>query len=352
MISKTTNQAAGTFNGDERDLMPQGCEFWQMNRIPRSPLYPKTRYSRWLHTDSEENYNKRGNKEFTVESVGYDFNMLGYRSPEFQREPGELAVMFLGDSNTLGLGTPWEGLWTSHVVNHLEKRWGAPVRQLNLAWGGTGSDYTAMMLHQTIEVLQPEAVFILWSFVGRMTWFANARCQVHFIPEWMPDAYAKDHSAYLRLATEPHGFFNYVRNFHLVNDRLSRLEIPFYWGNLEQFSEEMLAPYLPLDGYAGRWKTIDLARDGRHGGLKSHAYFAKLVVSAIERDGLSPRIASPAETRFPIPITSTDLPVSPAARGKRRKSIHTLIRMVSGLIDQLRVARRIRAMKRKDPFIY
>lgn len=278
----------GFFQDDERNFSPEKCEFWQLNRVPQSPLYPWTRFLRWLHTDSEDNYHERGNKEFSVESVGYEFNSLGYRGPTFDREPNEVGVMFLGDSNTLGLGTSWEDLWTSVVSKRLQELWGVPVRQFNLAWGGTGSDYTAMMVHQTVEVLKPAAVFILWSFVGRMTWFPDTFRQVHFIPEWAEDFYAKDHSAYLRLATEPQGFFNYVRNFHLVNDRLSRLGIPYYWGNLEQFSPEMLAPYLPLEAFVGRWKALDLARDGRHAGLKSHTFFADLVMSAVERDKVSP----------------------------------------------------------------
>jgi hypothetical protein len=65
---------------------------------------------------------------------------------------------------------------------------------------------------------------------------------VHFIPEWMPDNHTKDHAAFLRLATDANGFFNYVRNFHLVNDRLSRIGVPYYWGNLEPFSPSVVRP--------------------------------------------------------------------------------------------------------------
>jgi hypothetical protein len=210
-----------------------------------------------------------------------------------------------------------------------------------------------MMVHQTIEVLKPEAVFVLWSFVGRMTWFADTRCQVHFIPEWMPDVYAKDHSAYLRLATEPQGFFNYIRNFHLVNDRLLRLAIPYYWGNLEQFSEQMLAPYLPLDGYAGRWKIIDFARDGRHGGLHSHARFANLVISAIERDKVS--LGTESHDKSPTlakSVNLTDKRVSQPGISLLKRTIVCVTRPIREFNAYVRVARRVRAMKRKDPFIY
>jgi hypothetical protein len=341
---------AGTFKGDETKFAPVACEFWQTNRVPRSPLYPRTRFLQWLHTDSEENYRWRGNKAFSAESVGYEFNSLGYRGPEFDREPGEAAVMFLGDSNTLGLGTPWDGLWTSLVTKHLQERWGIPVRQCNLGWGATGSDYTAMMLHQSVEVLRPSVVFILWSFVSRMTWFADPRRQVHFIPEWAPSVDTQEHSAYLRLATEAHGFFNYVRNFHLVHSRLSRLGIPYYWGNLEKFSRDMLEPYLPLDGYVGCWEAVDLARDGRHAGLESHALFARRVISAMGDSGE----AHEGEDAFSI---GSETPVAvlpaPPRRGSPLERARLFVtRPFRAGLGALRLRLRVRAMKRKDPFIY
>jgi hypothetical protein len=326
---------------DENKFAPAACELWQAHRIPCSPLYPRTRFLRWLPTDTEENYRQRGNKAFSVDSVGYEFNSLGYRGPEFDRQPGEAAVMFLGDSNTLGIGTPWEGLWTSLVTQHLEERWGMPVRQCNLAWGATGSDYTAMMVHQSIDVLRPNAVFILWSFVSRMTWFADTRRQVHFVPGWPPSADAQEHAAYLRLATEAQGFFNYVRNFHLVHSRISQLGIPYYWGNLEQFSREMLAPYLPLDGYVGCWEAVDAARDGWHGGLASHALFARRVISAMDQGTVS-RAGEKAGS------TASEVRASYPIEHRRLSGT----RLLGRLLDGVRYRLRVRAMKRKDPFIY
>lgn len=334
----------GFFDGDESRYSPSTSQFWQANLVPLSPLWPRVRFLRWLHTDSEENYALRGNKEFSVDSVGYEFNSLGYRGADFDRAPGERAVLFVGDSNTFGLGMPWESLWTSRVVEHLERRWDVPVRQYNLGWGGTGPDYTAMTVHQSVGVLKPDAVFVLWSYVGRMTWFADTRRQVHFIPEWQPPTDTEEHAAYLRLATEPHGFYNYVRDFHLVSDRLARLGIPYYWGNLESFSDAMLAPYVPLDGYVGTWEIVDFARDGRHGGQKSHEKFAAQVIAAIERDELrAGETGGHGWVRPPVP-----------AEGPRRSSQppRAAARPVRALLGRVRLRRRIRAMKRRDPFIY
>lgn len=344
----------GRVQSSERRFAPRACDFWQMKRIPQSPLYPQTRFLRWLHTDSEENYHVRGNKEFSVESVGYAFNGFGYRGPDFETKPGGVGVMFLGDSNTFGVGTPWERLWTSLVTEHLQERWSVPVHQLNLAWGGTGSDYAAMMVHQTVEVLNPAAVFILWPSVCRMTWFPEADRQIHFFPEWnAEESYGKDHKAYLRLATEAHGFFNYVRNFHLVHDRLLRLKIPFYWGTLEPFSSQMLGSYLPLEGYVGHWTKTDFGRDGCHGGLKSHASFANLINSAIDQDRLSPTVQSFRKSRtFITSIRSRNQQIHEHRTGMIKAAFAYLARPIRDVAARVQTARRIRTIKRKDPFIY
>jgi hypothetical protein len=271
------------FSGEERQYAPDVCEFWQRGRIPRPPYQPKVKFVRWLSSDSEENYYKEGNRSFSVESVGYEFNSLGYRGPEFDALAGDRPVMFVGDSNTFGIGTPWDDLWTSCVTRYLQDKWGAPVRQVNLGWAGTGSDYVAMVVHQSVEALRPRAIFVLWSWFTRVSWFPTPRRWQPFLPHFCPGEFAKEHAAYLRLATDAQAFFNFVRNFHFVSERLLRLGIPYYWGTLEATSPEMLQWYLPLDGYVGRWTELDRARDGKHGGVQSHAQFASRVVAAIER---------------------------------------------------------------------
>jgi hypothetical protein len=337
----------GTYRIDESSFAPITCEFWQENRIPPSG-YPRAQFVRWLPSDSEKNYYRRGNKEFAVDSVGYEFNSLGYRGLEFDRAPGEAAVMFVGDSNTLGVGIPWDGLWTSLVTNRIEHHWGVPVRQFNLGRGATGSDYVAMMIHQSIGVLKPDAVFVLWSFFTRIMWFADTRRTINFYPKSAPPgADRRDYHAYLRLATDSHGFFNYVRNFHLVRERLLRLGIPYYWGNLEQVSPELLGHYMPLDGYVGSWNRLDSARDGIHAGLKSHSDFAVRVISAVERDAVGWSAKDiPALTTLTAPDISLRVP--------SKHEVHNTIETSSihALIAKLWHGRRGRAMKRKDPHIY
>jgi hypothetical protein len=345
------------FEKAQSEYSPAACEFWQANRIPRSDLRPPASFLRWFGTDSEADYYQRRNHEFTVESVGYEFNTLGYRGPDFVREPGEAAVVFVGDSNTFGIGMPWERVWTSIVTRHLEELWGVPVRQCNLAWPGTGTDYAAMMIHQSVDTIKPDAVFILWPATARLTWFPDPRRQVHFRavaaeehhPDESPAPKDREHAAYLRLATPAQSFFNYIRNFHLVNSRLQQIGIPYYWGNIEDLSAEILGHYVPFDGYVGPWARVDcdFARDHQHAGLKSHARFAESVIEALDRNSFRRAVATPGSESLAV---SSPHPTGPEQRA--RSGMLFLGRPIQNALTELKFRRRVRAMKRKDPFIY
>lgn len=266
------------FDGKEEEFSPIATEFWQRGRIPRSPLPTGKRSFRWLHSDSEENYIARGNREFSPESISYEFNTYGYRSDEFDESGSVPALMFVGCSNTLGIGIPWEALWTTLVTRYFEKAWGVPVRQYNLAWSATGGDHVAMMVHQCVDILKPKAVFVLWSYVNRLTWFETPTRRYHFLPNLTTSVPEVEHKAFLRLSTDAQAFFNFVRNYNFVACRLESFGVPFFCGNLERFEVETLKHYMPLSSFVGRWNRLDVARDNQHSGVTSHAEFAKNVI--------------------------------------------------------------------------
>jgi hypothetical protein len=333
------------FQSAGREFRPAVTDFWQAKRVPLSPLYPRVTFAQWLHTDSEENYQRRGNRAFSRESVDYRFNALGYRGPEFERDASDGSVLFVGDSNTFGLGTPYDRLWTSLVTRSLTASQHRPVRQFNVGFGATGSDYVAMMVHQCMEALRPDAICVLWPSIARRTWFPTASRQVFFLPEWQPDLDTEEHGAFLRLATEAQRFFEFVRNFQLVRARLAEGRIPFYWGLLEPMPTDVIEPYLGLDGYVGAWACVDLARDGRHGGIDSHAAFAAAMLEAMAGDGFAAGGDGPAAP----PLLSL-APTSFSPRSPDR--IDALLRPINRVIGAGRLRRRIRSMKRRDPFIY
>jgi hypothetical protein len=268
------------FEGREENFLPNATEFWQLRRIPRSPLPGAQRSYQWLHSDSEANYLERGNKEFSPESISYEFNSLGYRSDEFDGSGLAPALMFIGCSNTLGIGVPWDALWTTRVTRHFAQTWGVPLHQYNLAWSATGSDHVAMMVHQCVDILKPQAVFVLWSYVNRLTWFETPTRRYHFLPNLNASMPETEHKAFLRLSTDAQAFFNFVRNYNFVAWRLAAIGVPFFCGNLERFELDTLKHYVPVTSHAGRWSRLDVARDNQHSGVRSHADFADKMIAA------------------------------------------------------------------------
>jgi hypothetical protein len=277
---KTQNYLKTMFAGGEEDFSPNATEFWQLGRIPHSPLPEARRSYQWFQGDSEANYVERGNKEFSPDSISYDFNSFGYRSDEFDESGRTPSLMFIGCSNTLGIGTPWDGLWTTRVTKHFAARWGIPVRQYNLAWGATGADHVAMMVHQCVDILKPLAVCVLWSYVSRFTWFESATRRYHFLPNIYPSVPEAEHKAYLRLQTDAQSFFNFVKNYNFVAWRLAAIGVPFFCGSLDRFDADTLKHYVPMNSFVGRWNHLDSARDNRHSGVRSHADFADKMIAA------------------------------------------------------------------------
>jgi hypothetical protein len=276
------------FEGNERDFAPDATEFWRLRKIPCTSLRGTVRSCRWLHSDSEANYVKRGNKEFSPESISYEINNFGYRSDEFDETGSVPALMFIGCSYTLGIGIPWESLWSTIVTNHFQTAWGTPVRQYNLAWSGTGGDHVAMIVHQCVDILKPQAIFVLWSYINRLTWFETPRRRHHFFPNSssIPET---EHTAFLRLSTNANAFFNFVKNYNFVVWRLKAVGVPFFCGTYENFDVETLKHYVPTNSFAGRWRRLDLARDNQHSGVQSHARFAEKITGIAKDLQLSSR---------------------------------------------------------------
>ena len=122
--------------------------------------------------------------------------------------------------------------------------------------------------------------------------------------------------------------------------------IPYYWGTLDPLSPEELEPYTGRDGYVGAWQPMDLARDGRHAGIGTHAAFAASVVEAMDHPGSQGTGSGHTPpTRSSMTLRDPDEPTTTA------RAV-TLRRPVDRVLSTFRVRRRIRAMKRRDPFIY
>jgi len=96
-------------------------------------------------------------------TVEYKYNSRGFRDQEWPTDTNELkqAVWCLGDSFTVGLGSPVEHTWPYQVSRQLGKR------TINVSMDGASNEWIARKVLQLFETISPELIIIQWSYVHR-----------------------------------------------------------------------------------------------------------------------------------------------------------------------------------------
>jgi hypothetical protein len=128
-----------------------------MNRIYQSnyeEFANKTLY--WLPMDTEELFksnlsSKRAlleHNQWTNATITYQFNSAGFRSDEFEQQ----GIMFLGCSNTCGIGLPVEDMWAYQVANAVR------LPYCNLGIGGGAANTAFRLAAGWIPKLSPKIV--------------------------------------------------------------------------------------------------------------------------------------------------------------------------------------------------
>lgn len=115
-------------------------------------------------TSGEHSHAKRLTKD---ESIRYYYNSLGFRSDEFTNEHDGEHVLFVGCSETEGVGGPLESCWSYMTYQELAKE-KTLSGFFNLARYGWGYD---VILSNTMAYIKkygkPDKIFILFPNIGR-----------------------------------------------------------------------------------------------------------------------------------------------------------------------------------------
>lgn len=95
--------------------------------------------------------------------VDYKYNSRGFRDQEWPTEVDELrqAVWCVGDSFTVGLGSPLEHTWPYQVSKQLGKR------TINVSMDGASNEWIARKVLQIQETIFPDLIIIQWSYSHR-----------------------------------------------------------------------------------------------------------------------------------------------------------------------------------------
>jgi hypothetical protein len=95
--------------------------------------------------------------------ITYDYNSRGYRDQEWPTTIEELknCVWCIGDSFTVGIGSPVEHSWT----NILQKCSGQRI--INVSLDGASNDWISRKAKKLIKTVNPKIIVLHWSYVER-----------------------------------------------------------------------------------------------------------------------------------------------------------------------------------------
>lgn len=268
----------------------------------------------WFTMDSKENYNKNPHPYYNENSIIYDFNSFGYRCNEFDLNNDVDKILTIGCSISLGVGIPKNETYSEIITKNLSNIYNKKIHNYNLSYSGVGSDYISRVLYQTIDVLKPKFIILLFSPIERMEHFSNFNYGFnvnHGAEQYMP---RNLFDSYMNIMNDTtHCFLNFVKNFNFIHEILNNRNIPWFWGSwdyrlndtiIEQ--KENLEKYINFNNtdsseyflktisqYVWTPKTPNetikndlLARDWNHPGRLFNNWFAEHLISHIQKQNI------------------------------------------------------------------
>jgi len=220
----------------------------------------------------------------------YKFNSEGFRCDAFA-EPSEFPIVFLGCSNTCGVGLELENTWPYFLLNAIKNHTGKNIPLWSLATAGSSIDKQALLLEKYCSEFNPKMIFFLIPSLHRRLIALNNE-MVEYLPahrtHWRPDdvtrRVAKFDQAFME---EDYAIFETYKNLLLINQLAKMNDCKIYYeswcfedenrikqalcNQLSQF-EYLNIPFLP---------SLP-ARDASHAGSVTHKNFAEKIFEKIK----------------------------------------------------------------------
>lgn len=208
----------------------------------------------------------------------YESNSYGYRCPEFSPLPdGGKNVVVLGCSHTYGEGLEQEETW----VYLLSQKCSPLLRWWNLAYPGASGDFMMRVLYGTQKVLFPKIIICCWPmslrrerYDERPTFLYSNSQALRSENEWT------DRNNFLKnvFLIEKFADHNNAKTFHCFAEEVKEIT-----DKKEVYTAHTLKNCWPeWDSRTKReiFTQPDLARDGKHFGIKHHKNFAEKLFHA------------------------------------------------------------------------
>lgn len=191
--------------------------------------------------------------------VHYQFNQVGFRTHSVDKFKYN-AILVLGDSFTLGLGNHTQDRYTDLIEKQLSHQ------VLNFSLNGASNDWIARKLQQLLQLFQPRAIVIHYTFSHR-----RERPQ----PNWHDDERTECEPLYSVEDNYQNWFANFQTIQSLAGD--TRLVHSFIhnWHTQPIDYAELGTNIIPPI------TQLDFARDGFHYGPRAHLELANKITNLL-----------------------------------------------------------------------
>ena len=247
-------------------------------------------------------------------SITYNYNSRGFRDTEWPNTLNELkdAIWCVGDSFTVGLGSPVEHTWP-YI---LQQQTGCRV--INISMDGASNEWIARKCSTILKIINPKNIVIHWSYIERRENFKNNSLlnrnwlrhyenikgtdwppapsleNYNTLPEWVIEELAQHDQSWrngitdeqLKLRTINSTIDEDIGNTLCCIDqteltakttKIIHSFIPeVVPKNYELFFEEQLK--MRLESYISQLSPLDIARDGHHYDVLTSRYLVDQLI--------------------------------------------------------------------------
>jgi hypothetical protein len=293
--------------------------FFKMNCLP---VYMEPHLkSKWLLTDNPENFEISKHKtEYGLDSISYELNAQGFRSIEFEHDEDAINILVFGESNTVGIGLPFEDIWFNQLRSELEKQGiKKPIKMFNMAMGACPLDKMAVMLHQSIDILRPDFIIIMGpSFFATSAFTSidhkHSQDFIGFplLADWhktdptlrtalrfVPGEFHKNIPIYDFNLNIAQCFFTSLQAYFFIrrmagenlfiffkNPRMYQIDLV---SEIQKFDSDFNKYFLDFKEFVfapGSLTDSGFARDGIHTGKENHTYIANFIFDRFKEKGI------------------------------------------------------------------
>lgn len=259
--------------------------------------------------DTAENCQDREHFHSYPHHIEYQYNSRGFRDDEWPTDTAELerAIWCVGDSFTVGVGSPINHTWPWLLQQRMGRR------TINVSMDGASNNWIARQASQILQQVAPHTMIMHWSYLHRREGFKHiadetkSRFLLHYenirAPDWprvtdieqfsmLPAAIQQElmtqhdqswrqnvYDEDLRLwqiGTDlRQDITNTLDCVHLVEDQAASTRIihsfipDFAVGHEQDFYNSLRTKQIAVSHF----RPLDLARDGHHYDIKTAEYF-------------------------------------------------------------------------------